>query len=66
MKHAFVVVAEDDGMRLDQVIPKRVLGLSGNPLKPSLLPKPAFPAENTSSNGCEPVTPGNASRTAAS
>ena len=29
-------------------------------------PLPSLPAENTNSTGCEPVTPGSASRTAAS
>ena len=40
--------------------------VSGSALKPELSPRPALPAANTISNGCDPVTPGSASRTAAS
>ena len=40
--------------------------VSATPPKPSLSPPPELPAENTNSTGCEPVTVGNASRTAAS
>jgi hypothetical protein len=40
--------------------------LSGNPPCPSKSPKPSLPAANTNSSGCDPVTSGSASRTAAS
>ena len=39
---------------------------SALPPLPSSLPSPLFPAANTKSTGCEPVTNGSASRTAAS
>ncbi len=40
--------------------------VSGSPLSPELSPPAPLPAGNTNNNGCDPVTPGSASRTAAS
>ena len=60
MKHAFVVTAEDDGLRLDQVIAKRVLAMSRRKARAVIDAGGVFVDRARTKVASRPVKPGQA------